>query len=188
MPMKRRSWRAHGDSVFEGQARRGAYDSHSRRYEVPVKAVIDYSKPAATSTNRASACGASASRLPIRARHRLRESASRLHRRSAARSSSRRPGTRCPGDAMRRSKAEPRQSDEEPTARISKPVAGRRGGENHRADLHRQRPARRLVPAADAEGLAREWMGPAELDDRRGRQPHRQQSRLPLSFAERGLA
>ena len=45
----------------------------------------------------------------------------------------------------------------------------------------------RIVPAKDAERLAREVKGPGRTDDDRGRQPHRHQPRLPLAPAERGL-
>ena len=45
----------------------------------------------------------------------------------------------------------------------------------------------RIVPAEDAERLAREVKGPGRTDDDRGRQPHRQQPRLPLALAKRGL-
>ena len=45
----------------------------------------------------------------------------------------------------------------------------------------------RIVPAKDAERLAREVKGPVELMIDRGRQPHRHQPRLPLALAERGL-
>ena len=66
-------------------------------------------------------------------------------------------------------------------------VDGRRGAEHHGADLHRQRTARPPGAGLRRRAAGARGQGPGRTDDRRGRQPHRHQPRLPLALAERGL-
>ena len=159
-------------------------------YETAVKAVVDYHRDAPRSRRRPHRpLGREPRRLLRAARRRVREARQGLHRARRPVRLGRllgRPARAHPRGVPRAQPLRRRWTTRSATPRRCRSRAWR-------SDItcpiyHHERPARpHRARAADAERLAREVKGPVDLDDHRRRQPRRQQPRLPLARAERGL-
>ena len=152
--------------VFEGPGQGEAqYDFPIRGdYEVPVKAVLDYVETRAISTASASACGASASAAITRRARRPSRSASRPASRSADRSTSAPPSTRLPELTRETFRVRSHCKTVEEARKNAQTLSLVGVAQNITCPIFIVNGRLdRVVPAADAERLAREVKGPVVL-------------------------